>query len=60
MRTEALVQGEWMVVPDDKVLQRQDNPTGHSVVCYTPWQGILCFVSAARDLTPCRRATTGQ
>jgi hypothetical protein len=44
---QALVQGEWMAVPDDKVLQHQLNPTGHGVVCYTPWQGILCFVSAA-------------
>ena len=44
---EALIQEQWMMVPDDKVLQHQINPTGHGVVCYTPWQGILCFVSAA-------------
>ena len=44
---EALIERDWMAVPDDKVLQHQINPTGHGVVCYTPWQGILCFVSAA-------------
>ena len=44
---EALIESRWMTVPDDKVLQHEANPTGHGVVCYTPWQGILCFVSAA-------------
>jgi hypothetical protein len=44
---EALIESRWTLVPDDKVLQHEWNPTGHAVVCYTPWQGILCFVSAA-------------
>ncbi len=43
---EAFVGGEWRVVPDDKVLQRSDNPTGHAVVCWTPGAGVLCFVRA--------------
>jgi hypothetical protein len=43
---EVFVGGEWRVVPDDKVLQRSDNPTGHAVVCWTPGAGILCFVRA--------------
>lgn len=43
---EVFVGGEWLVVPDDKVLQRSDNPTGHAVVCWTPRAGILCFVRA--------------
>ena len=43
---EAFVGGEWRVVPDDKVLERNDNPTGHAVVCWTPGTGILCFIRA--------------
>lgn len=41
---EAFIDGAWRAVPDDKVLQRSDNPTGHAVVCWTPQAGILCFV----------------
>jgi len=44
---EAMIESRWMPVPDDKVLRNTPNPTGRGVVCYTPWQGILCFVSAA-------------
>ncbi len=43
---EAFVEGKWIVVPDDKVLTRSDNPTGHAVVCWTPFAGVLCFVKA--------------
>jgi hypothetical protein len=43
---EVLIEGEWRVVPDDKVLNRTDNPTGRAVVCWTPTAGILCFVKA--------------
>jgi hypothetical protein len=44
MHYEALVEGQWRPVPDDRVLQRGDNPTGHAVVCWTPHAGVLCFV----------------
>lgn len=43
---EVLIEGQWRVVPDDKVLNRTDNPTGRAVVCWTPTAGILCFVKA--------------
>jgi hypothetical protein len=41
---EAFVGGQWRVVPQDRVLQRSDNPTGRAVVCWTPATGIMCFV----------------
>lgn len=41
---EAFIDGQWLVVPPGRVLQRSDNPTGHAIVCYTPTLGILCFV----------------
>ena len=43
---EAFIGGHWRVVPDDKVLQRVENPTGHAVVCWTERMGILCFIRA--------------
>jgi len=46
---EALIGGNWIVVPPDKILQRTDNPTGHAVVCWTPQRGILCFVRATES-----------
>jgi hypothetical protein len=44
---EALIDGKWLLVPPERVLAHETNPTGHGVVCWTPWQGILCFVTAA-------------
>jgi hypothetical protein len=44
---EALIDGRWMIVPSEKILQRADNPTGRAVVCWTPALGIMCFVRAA-------------
>jgi len=46
---EALIGGNWIIVPADKILQRTDNPTGHAVVCWTPQRGILCFVRATES-----------
>jgi len=43
---EAFADGSWRVVPDDKVVERSDNPTGRAVVCWTPRAGVLCFVPA--------------
>jgi hypothetical protein len=43
---EAFVEDKWVVVPDDKVLTRPDNPTGHAVVCWTPFAGVMCFIKA--------------
>jgi hypothetical protein len=46
---EALIGGNWIAVPPDRILQRTDNPTGHAVVCWTPKRGILCFVRATES-----------
>ena len=43
---EALIEGEWRRVPDHLILNRNDNPTGRAIVCWTPQVGILCFVRA--------------
>jgi hypothetical protein len=43
-RYEALIEGRWMDVPPEKVLDHTENPTGRAVVCYLPGQGIMCFV----------------
>ena len=41
---EALIEGQWRRVPDQLILNRDDNPTGHAVACWTPASGILCFI----------------
>lgn len=41
---EAMINGQWLAVADDKVIHKSENPTGHAVVCWTPIHGILCFV----------------
>ena len=43
---EAFVDEQWRAVPPGAVVERQDNPTGHAVVCYTPARGIMCFIKA--------------
>jgi hypothetical protein len=43
-RYEAYVAGAWRTVPPDRVLQRDDNPTGRAVVCWTPATGVMCFI----------------
>jgi hypothetical protein len=43
---EALIEGEWRRVPDHLILNRNDNPTGRAIACWTPQVGILCFVRA--------------
>ncbi len=43
---QAFIAGEWREVPDDRVLTRSDNPTGHAVVCWTPFAGVLCLIKA--------------
>jgi len=48
-RYEALVGGNWLSVPPEKILQRTDNPTGHAIVCWTPQRGIMCFVRATES-----------
>lgn len=44
---EVFIDRRWIPVPPDKILQRINNPTGRAVVCWTPTQGIMCFVRAA-------------
>jgi hypothetical protein len=41
---EAMIEGRWLPIPPDKILDRTDNPTGRAVVCYTPTLGIMCFI----------------
>jgi hypothetical protein len=44
MGYEALIDGRWVTVPPERVLDHIANPTGRAVVCYAPALGILCFV----------------
>jgi hypothetical protein len=46
---EVWIADQWRPVPNDKVLQRYDNPTGRAVVCWTPALGVMCFVKAAES-----------
>lgn len=41
---QVIIDGQWRVVPPEVILSRSDNPTGHAVVCYTPYRGIMCFI----------------
>ncbi|WP_264711685.1 hypothetical protein [Limobrevibacterium gyesilva] len=43
---EVLILGLWIPVPQDRVLDRNDNPTGHAVVCWLPTIGVMCFIRA--------------
>lgn len=43
---QAYIADQWRDVPDDRVLTRPDNPTGHAVACWTPFAGVLCFIKA--------------
>lgn len=43
---EVFIDDQWKAVPPNAVVDRQDNPTGHAVVCYTPARGIMCFIKA--------------
>ena len=45
---EALLDAEWVRVPDDKILHGKPNPTGRAQLCRSPISGaILCFVPAS-------------
>jgi hypothetical protein len=42
---EALIDNTWVIVPWDRVLPKNNNPTGQAVVCTAPrTKIILCFV----------------
>lgn len=43
-RGESGASGHWAEVPEQFILQQIDNPTGRAVVCWTPDQGVMCFV----------------
>jgi hypothetical protein len=43
---QAFIADQWRDVPDDRVLSRPDNPTGHAVACWTPFAGVICFIKA--------------
>jgi hypothetical protein len=45
---EAMLDGSWVHVPDQRVLRNQANPTARAVLCRSPISGaILCFVPAS-------------
>ncbi|HUZ74231.1 MAG TPA: hypothetical protein VMU87_14715 [Stellaceae bacterium] len=44
---EVLIDGQWVRVPPEAVLDHTSNPTGRAVVCYLPDHQILCFVRPA-------------
>lgn len=44
---EARIGDDWVLVPPEKVLQHEINPTGRAVVCWTPVLGVMCFVRPA-------------
>ena len=39
-----LPDGEWTIVPPDRVLSNEAHPGGAAVLCYLPHTGVLCFV----------------
>jgi hypothetical protein len=47
VRVPALDGEIWVPVPPDKILPHKDNPTGEPVTCYSPWQGVMCFIEGA-------------
>lgn len=36
--------GQWVKVPNEKIIRGKDNPTGRPVLCWLPGQGVMCFV----------------
>lgn len=36
--------GQWVRVPNDKIIRNRGNPTGEPVLCWLPSPGVLCFV----------------
>jgi hypothetical protein len=38
---------EWELVPEDKVLPPQPNPTGEGIVCWTQFMKVMCFIEAS-------------
>jgi hypothetical protein len=44
---EVEVEGQWVSIPEEKVLHRTDNPTGQAVLCWSKALGIMCFVPGA-------------
>ena len=40
---EVLLDGQWVPVPNDKILQRIENPIGRAVTCHSG-RTIFCFV----------------
>jgi hypothetical protein len=45
---DVLIAGAWIGVPNEKILNRSDNPTGRAVVCTSKSLGIICFVPARK------------
>ena len=37
--------GEWVEVPENKIIRGKENPTGEPVLCYLPSIGVLCFLA---------------
>jgi hypothetical protein len=45
-RYEAYLDNRWVPIPEDKILQRTDNPLGHAITCHAG-QRIFCFIRPA-------------
>lgn len=39
--------GDWVDVPENKIIRGQANPTGEPILCWLPTTGVLCFVAGA-------------
>ena len=45
---EAKLDGDWVRIPDHRVLHGQTNPTARGIACRSPISGaVLCFVPAS-------------
>lgn len=45
---EAKLDGDWVHVPEERILPGQTNPTARAIVCRSPVNGsLLCFVPAS-------------
>lgn len=38
--------GQWVEVPESKILRDRPNPTGEAILCWLPNTGVLCFLPA--------------
>ncbi len=39
--------GDWISVPEDRIVRPKSNPTGEPILCLSPSRSIYCFVPPA-------------